>query len=88
MAERETPIHVPVPRGEWQKERPPYMSLCIFWVFSIEHSARHFFRAPQLSQNTSLLWVMIYLFNVYWYFVCMRVYARVSDPPELELQTV
>lgn len=32
-------------RGEWLKERPPYMSLCILGVFCIEHSARHFFRA-------------------------------------------
>lgn len=28
------------------------------------------------------------LFYVHWYFACMHVCMRVSDPPELELQTV
>ena len=30
----------------------------------------------------------LFLFYVHWYFVCMHVYVTVSNPLELELQTI
>ena len=36
----------------------------------------------------SIIYLFIYLFYVHWGFACVSVCVKVSDPQELELQTV